>query len=145
MGTENTIPSTLPVILTNRNTNHASFVSLEHANELQQMASFAEALAMMLSWHPSLVLLLVGIQFSLGGHHVSFSSRIRSDLIRQYAHRFLDWAGMGIYNVFFHPLARFPGPKLWTACRLPFLILVVKRRPRSSKQTLSRKGRRNIQ
>ncbi|KAF7923180.1 uncharacterized protein EAE98_007885 [Botrytis deweyae] len=30
-----------------------------------------------------------------------------------------------IYNIYFHPLAKFPGPKLWTASRLPFIYYLL--------------------
>ncbi|KAF2147309.1 uncharacterized protein K452DRAFT_282310 [Aplosporella prunicola CBS 121167] len=32
------------------------------------------------------------------------------------------YVGMGIYNIFFHPLRRFPGPKLYAASRIPYSI-----------------------
>lgn len=32
---------------------------------------------------------------------------------------FLRWIAQIIYNIFFHPLRRFPGPKLWAASDLP--------------------------
>jgi hypothetical protein len=30
-----------------------------------------------------------------------------------------------IYNVYFHPLSKFPGPKLWAASRLPFIYYLL--------------------
>ncbi|CAG9996205.1 unnamed protein product [Clonostachys byssicola] len=32
-------------------------------------------------------------------------------------------AGFAVYNVFFHPLRKYPGPKLWSASHIPFTIM----------------------
>lgn len=37
--------------------------------------------------------------------------------------------GKPIYNVLFHPLHKFPGPKLWAASRIPYAIAIFKGRP----------------
>lgn len=30
-----------------------------------------------------------------------------------------------VYNLYFHPLSKFPGPKLWTASRMPFIYCLL--------------------
>ncbi|KAI2602748.1 cytochrome P450 [Hypoxylon sp. NC1633] len=32
----------------------------------------------------------------------------------------LYWAGISIYNLYFHPLSKYPGPRLWAISRLPY-------------------------
>lgn len=36
------------------------------------------------------------------------------------------YLGLCFYNLFFHPLKSYPGPKLWAACRLPFTYYKLK-------------------
>ena len=66
-------------------------------------------------------------QLDLAGNRYS-AQRGATPLIlscNQYSYTNQYWVGLGIYNVFFHALARFPGPKLWTAYRLPFVISMI--------------------
>lgn len=36
--------------------------------------------------------------------------------------------GTAIYNVYFHPLSKFPGPRLWAMSRIPYVMAVRKGR-----------------
>lgn len=40
-----------------------------------------------------------------------------------YVHKFVLYlVGSAVYNLYFHPLAKFPGPRLWAISRIPYAI-----------------------
>ncbi|MCJ1435656.1 RNA polymerase II mediator complex subunit [Xylographa pallens] len=55
-----------------------------------------------------------------------WSSARNTTLFLSFAVVFAYPALTAIYNLYFHPLAKFPGPKLWSASRIPYIVSLLR-------------------
>ncbi|MCJ1387107.1 RNA polymerase II mediator complex subunit [Xylographa soralifera] len=55
-----------------------------------------------------------------------WSSTRNATLVLSFAVAFAYPAVTALYNLYFHPLAKFPGPKLWSASRIPYIVSLLR-------------------